>query len=941
MASEPGRAIVAREKGTASPSSDVSRRRNKKKQRARGRTLEASVAVSESFEERAALVNRLLTAGEPKRALEEAKSLHRRYESPSSEALLVEAYLARVDAFSPSLAAEAEALLDLVEGRHPQARTRTQRMRRKLAARSSRFEELLRPLADESTPKEVREDIERTVREDATDLEALAACTSLPAEHPLRVAASEILRALSAATAGPIEDESVSKLPISRRNPLAPWKFLVRAIGCFYRDEDEAVMALAAAIEPDAAPAPLGRALVAMVKGERLESPAMRSLADSIGGDVRSLRGTLVELDRAFERENPRPIPQAVRTAIRLCQTERPELTESLKQRIAVKGFLRGLQGERLQAAMGGPSLHDARFWRLLALALEDETDFLLACAAWEEFRRNALAERWFDPGGPGEAAVYSKMIGLMLRLDAESRREAREHFSRRFPGFGAFYADQPEEIRARAPTGRPDGYFLDLEALFERSAECDPDPETFRQWLSWSKTEPGWKPAEKAALLWSRSRPEDSAPLVHLAFACEERGALKKAISFLERAENLDRLHPDVRRARRRLLTATAVRHFQSRNLGLVTKDIAAIERLPDSEEGDRPALALALRWLRSVLEGGGDERVHYEGVARVLKDETAASCFLQALAEASRLGGPLFMALLPSPAPGEAGRLSKAIARAAALGEEVGLSIPIPLGWEDPLLRDLESSGARLEPRELRLLAEVALGEQQDEIAYVASGHGLSHGEPHTSRFLLLRAESLPPWESNRLDDCLSTALELARGHRDMELVASIVEAGRFRGRLRFNLGFPPDGTAFADREAISDVVRRERDDKKFPESSGAVLESALQCQCSFCRWEREAEAAPFQRSLFEDDDDDEDPFFEEPDDFEEEDDIPPEVLRVLLDIESKYGPSADPEFIARKDPAIALEKALERSGYGNGGDGPPRRKRRSKRKSKGKTR
>jgi hypothetical protein len=118
--------------------------------------------------------------------------------------------------------------------------------------------------------------------------------------------------------------------------------------------------------------------------------------------------------------------------------------------------------------------------------------------------------------------------------------------------------------------------------------------------------------------------------------------------------------------------------------------------------------------------------------GVARVLKDDLAVSCFLQALADASNLGGPLFMAPLPSPAPGEAGRLSKAIARAAALGVDVGLSIPIPPGWEEPLRQDLQSSGARLEPRELRMLAEAALGQQEDEIAYLASGHGLSHGEP-----------------------------------------------------------------------------------------------------------------------------------------------------------------------------------------------------------------
>src|SRR3989304_5490170 len=120
---------------------------------------------------------------------------------------------------------------DLVEGRPPQARTRTARLRRRLAARSSRFEDLLRPLADDSTPKEVREEIERMIREDATDLDALAACPSLPSEHALRVAASEVLRALSTVTSEPIQDESLSGLPLSARRPPTPCTLLLRALG--------------------------------------------------------------------------------------------------------------------------------------------------------------------------------------------------------------------------------------------------------------------------------------------------------------------------------------------------------------------------------------------------------------------------------------------------------------------------------------------------------------------------------------------------------------------------------------------------------------------------------------------------------------------------------------------------------------------------------------
>jgi hypothetical protein len=180
-------------------------------------------------------------------------------------------------------------------------------------------------------------------------------------------------------------------------------------------------------------------------------------------------------------------------------------------------------------------------------------------------------------------------------------------------------------------------------------------------------------------------------------------------------------------------------------------------------------------------------------------------------------------------------------------------------------------------------------------------------------------------------------------------MELVASIVDAGRFRAGLRFGSGFSLDAadskasttyTASTGRPAIPEVVKREREDKAFPKWSGAVPESAYECQCDFCRRERRGEAAPYQRPLFEDDED-QGLVFDELDDSADED-ISLEVLGVLLEMEKKYGPSVDPEFIGRKDPAMALRlaEALARSGFRNrDNEPPPRRKRRSKRKRKGK--
>ena len=88
-----------------------------------------------------------------------------------------------------------------------------------------------------------------------TDPSALANCDALPAGHPLRRGASDLVDALSAVTGGPVADEEVALPGISRRSPLAPFKLLVRAIAAFYRGDDETCQKLLGSIEPRSAPA--------------------------------------------------------------------------------------------------------------------------------------------------------------------------------------------------------------------------------------------------------------------------------------------------------------------------------------------------------------------------------------------------------------------------------------------------------------------------------------------------------------------------------------------------------------------------------------------------------------------------------------------------------------------------------------------------------------
>ena len=65
---------------------------------------------------------RLIRAGELKRAVEAAKELLRRSPTPESEAVLAQAYVARILSFEPRMAAEADALFEPARDkvyRHP------------------------------------------------------------------------------------------------------------------------------------------------------------------------------------------------------------------------------------------------------------------------------------------------------------------------------------------------------------------------------------------------------------------------------------------------------------------------------------------------------------------------------------------------------------------------------------------------------------------------------------------------------------------------------------------------------------------------------------------------------------------------------------------------------------------------------------------------------
>jgi hypothetical protein len=616
---------------------------------------------------------------------------------------------------------------------------------------------------------------------------------------------------------------------------LASWKILVRAIAYFYRQDDAACGRCLKLIDPDSAPARLIPALRAMLRArtdERL-APAAESLVAQVCGNKVSLRRALETLDSAFETRVQGKILPEIQRAMTACDVAYPELVERLRQHISVRALQLDLPTRKVRAALGGASAKNAYFWRLYARSVESSRAPIgpVICAVWEQFRRHAVAEGWFGENGPEAAALYLHMAEWLLGVSVETFETLRSNFAEHFSGFQAFYEDQPPAIRAvEAKYKKRDLYFLSPSNLFERACSIDPHREAFEQWLNWARQESDWRVANHVAERWHRAIPNHSQPLLYLMESAERRGALNKATAFLEQAQRLDAVNPEVRRAALRLLVAQTGRHLRQRKPHLVEQDVAALEALPQAQVADRPAFLLALRWACEVIRGDAELASSFlSQIGRLLGSLAAA---ILACENAGALGG-LTQAdfdrhLQQRVSLDPADSLVSATARVCVLGDDVGATFTIPTAWHGRLLQELTNAHGGLEGRQLEMLGRAALRTNQKELAYAASVAGLEMGGDAEARFLLLRARALPEWEFERRDDCITAAVELGRRRRDTSVINEAVELRRSRCNVTTNFFDWLDSEDWHDfsmtTEQVYAVLQREKHSRTFPTDRSA---------------------------------------------------------------------------------------------------------------------
>jgi hypothetical protein len=750
-------------------------------------------------------VESLIASGKTRDAVEMAKQFLKQAPGPEAEALAVTAYQARMQALLASgMHKEAQALGALVSERFPAHKTQITPVLRQSEVSAGNFSALLTELVTADLPR--RRELEEILTRGLTDPAVLADSPTLPADHPLKQLARLVSELFTAVTTGPLPEGALTPLnDIPRHSPLAPWKLLIRALDAFYRHADAAVQANVSGIPLDSGPGrlvPVLRRLIGENRTSEDLSFAMTTLLDKVGGSRTFLQSHLRQLSQALAAQDERKALSVVRDLLPRLNSVPPALRRTLLATLLHQWYRKGFQPEGLLHALP-QSKKDPDLLRLIALTLE-RTQWDDALDLWDGYLIAATATGALPATGPEIARVLLHMAAL-FPADPEEVLDT-------------FGVESEKELRKLIRTRELPAAF-DRAALLERARAADPDPQVFRALVTHYDQWGDPKRAEAEAESWRRAHPQDLEPLLYLIRAAERRGAVRKALDLLAEAESLNRVHPEVRQSRFRLLLAGAERRIKEGKAALALDDLDLLAQEPRANEGDHKAYLLALCWAAAHKGGNTAAVARLEQTLATTVDNPALHhLILGAVAAALKLAPPQ-----PS-GPTSHLQAVDALARACDLFRALDRPLTAPSNVLTQVEKDLGSASVA----QLHSLCLGGLALNRPSLTYAASGKGLAQDGPLVYRFLLARGRVLStcwgPQEQQRARQCLRAARELASRARDMETVR---EASTTLDTLpqwdAFNvlLGgpFSPPSDAPPTQEEISRTIIAERRQQKAP--------------------------------------------------------------------------------------------------------------------------
>jgi hypothetical protein len=328
------------------------------------------------------------------------------------------------------------------------------------------------------------------------------------------------------------------------------------------------------------------------------------------------------------------------------------------------------------------------------------------------------------------------------------------------------FDVESEEDLQRQIRVGQLPACF-DRGGLLERARQADPDPQVFRALVAhYDQRQP--KRAEAEAEAWHRAHPQDLEPLLYLIRGAEGRGAVRKALSLLAEAESINRVHPEVRQSRFRLLLAGAERRIKEGKLALALTDLDRLEQEPRAAEGDHRAYLLALRWVVARKAADASTTAQLEQTLETIVGNPALHhLILEAVAGSFGIEAPKF---LGTPSQTE---VIEALARGCDLFRALNRRLSVP----QTLLAQAEKGLKAASEAQLHALCMGGLWIGHPALTYAASSQGLARDGSLLHRFLLARGQALKAATGieaqERAQQCLRAARELAGRARDMEAV------------------------------------------------------------------------------------------------------------------------------------------------------------------------
>lgn len=629
-----------------------------------------------------------------------------------------------------------------------------------LARRTSRdLSTLISQLA--SARADRRRELEARIQHRLTDPGQLA---DLPAEHPLRRQAGIVRQLFRAVTTAPLPAGTLACLDtIPRQSPLAPWKLLIRALDAFYRRADQLAEANLARIPADSGPGRLVPILRALLG--KTEFPAEAGVPDpgahraallervSAGNHAR--RSQLRQLGQALSAHNEDQALSALHHLLPWLAT----LPTDHRYTFIRTVFHHWQRNEGLPAGLIDLiSRHniDPEMLRLAALSLE-HSQWDRALLVWDTYLSAAHAAGRLLPSGP-------ETVHILLRM------------SELFP------SDRPQMLNDLGLASEQQLRRViragELPAVFDRAGLLDRARQAvggvspqlgacvFRALLAYYERRDGRR-AEAEAEVWHAAYPHDLEPLLYLIAAAEKRGALRKALGFVAKAEALNRLHPQLQHSRFRLLLSSAERRIQDAKSGLALADLERLAQEPRANDGDIRAYLLALNW---ALAHKRADTAAAQALARTLagavKNPALHALILAAVSEITQVSRPQCSAKVSPP------QAVEGLARVCALFGALERRLAVP----DSFVSQVEKNLDRASVAQLHALCYGGLAIGRPALTYIAAGHGLDSPEPHLRHFLLTRGQSLSgslaqPHQS-RARNCLRAARELASQAQDGEV-------------------------------------------------------------------------------------------------------------------------------------------------------------------------